>query len=1230
MNFPVIGDILGRVTNCGVDVAVREAGYLFKYRTNVTVLKENLEKLKGVLSRVEDRVEECRRNARNVYEHVSKWLDDAKKMKEDLELFLGEEMQKRAQGVCFNLPFPNLYYRFKLGREAKKKSDAVSELIKNGESLETRIAPLPPLVEETDHKYQIFESREKVLKDIVAALKDDTVARVGIYGMPGVGKTTMMEQVRSQLVGERCYEEVAFAVVSATLDVKSIQKRLGKDLGLTALDKEEDKLERARLLKRRLNNNGKKVLLILDDVWSKLPLADIGIDFGDAESFKILMTSRKERVCVDNNCHRSFKIELLNEDEARCLFKQHAGDCIEKQEIRPLAEKVLKECGELPLVIRAIGEALKGGALFEWKNALEQFKNFSPLNIDNVDEQAYKTLELSFNLLKPKETKVCLLLCSTFQEDAEISMDELTRLAKAMGYLPDMDSFWKARNRVLTSVKGLKSSGLLLEGRYEDTVKMHDVIRDVAVSIAAPKELNYEILVKSGYITEWPLAEETCQRYGAIRLRCNRTLELPRIFECPKLQTFSLINDGNLIGDQIEVPNTFFGGLEKLKALEMRGVSISTALLSLPNPTNLRMLRLRVYKLELDMTTLKGLGKLEVLILGGVTQVPLELGELRNLRVLDLSGCDGLRVIQPGVLSSLSYLEELYLPRPYIASTSILDELLSLTRVTTLEIHLPDLMTFPDYEFCEKLDRYGVLVGDDGIYCGGGSATAIGIHSETYVDLKGGIKVLVERAESVRLTGIRHCLERVFYESNGGGFVDLEELSVRSFSKLEVLEVSSCGFKYLFSVSVARGLNQLQHLEIKKCDAMEAIVGNECNGDEGEIMDPVIFHKLKSVCLVYMESLTSFYSERRKTRENLNSNPAQSLFNEKVAFPALENLCIWKLESLRCIWEDEYHIENSFSQLSSLEVQQCTRLENVVPSTMLKQLAKLRELVLRGLPNLKQSALNSNEFHGNVYAKLEELHILGCSSLRNVFSPFVAKNLNHLKTLQIGDSEETVEIITTAGQGQEETTDDIIFPQLTSLELRNMPKLSSFWNFGCQEQHEEINVELDLCQPQPVFGKKFLWNDGSHGFLGLLEVLVIDGCSILKSMFSCSMARCFQQLRVFVIRLCPAMEEVIYDDEGGKGGTGDQIVFPRLKFLKLETLPKFTGFCSANYDLNMPSLKAVGLVRRWMVTMSTNISELVRNLDRNSGIMESFASATGGFNDVKPCDDINDELMMLV
>ncbi|KAK3006148.1 hypothetical protein RJ639_015491 [Escallonia herrerae] len=1146
MNIPVLGccadDLLGRVRNFLMDGAMREAGYLFKYKTNVTELEKNLVKLEGVFSRVQDGVIKDRRNAKEVYEDVSKWMDDADRMKKDLEAFLEERIQKRAQGVCFKLPFPNLYYRFKLGREATKKSAAVSELIKDGEPLKKsdhEVAHLPALVEGSalfpaDHKYQTFESREKVLKDIVAALKDDTVAIVGIYGMPGVGKTTMMQQVRNQLVGEKCFEEVSFAVVSATLDVKSIQRQLANGLGLTDLAVMEDERERAMLLERRLNN-GKKVLLILDDVWSKLSLADIGIGFGDAKSSKILMTSREKRVCDNNNC-RAFKIELLNKDEAWCLFKQHAGDCIEKPEIRPLANKVLKECGELPLVIRAIGEALKAGDLFEWEDALVQLNNFSPQKIGNVDVQVYKTLELSFNLLKSQETKVCLLLCSFFGEDAKIPIDDLTRLAKAMGYLPDMDSLWKARNRVLSMVKILKTSGLLLEGGDENTVQMHDVIRDIAVSIA-PKELNYGILVKSG-IPEWPKADETCQRYGAVSLRLDRILELPRILECPQLRTFSLRNYGSY--DPIQVPNNFFGLLEELNVLEMTHVSISSALLSLPNPKNLRMLCLERCELE-DITILKGFHELEVLILkySTIQGLPWEFRELKNLRLLNLERSE-LGVIQPGVLASLSYLEEFYMPYSYnwdanvttneIASISILDELFSLTRITTLEIHIPDIMTFPDYEFCKKLVRYNISVaGSSGYYYM--RTRTIVIESETYVDLKGGIKILVEGAE-VLYFRVSHGLQKVFNESNGGGFVDLKHLLVSScigmeyllnyrqlpsgsFSKLNLLNVSNSGFKYLFSASVARGLEQLQELRIDECKAMEAIVRNECSGDEEEIVDLVIFHKLKSVLLTSLESLTSFYSEIRKTREHPNSNPAHSLFNEKVAFPALDNLYIRELGNIRCIWENKCNIGNSFSQLRSLEAVQCTRLENFVPLAMVQQLqnleeliirgcaavtsevvcstskepfqaevtpqlAKLRKLVLQNLPNLKQTTLNSNELHGIIYPKLTELCILNCGSLSNVFSPSVARNLEHLKILEIRDSEEIVEIIAAAIQGQEETSDEIIFPHLTYLELKNTPKLRNIWNHGCQEQHEEIKVVSNLHQPEPLFSKKGSTVDGNN------------------------------------------------------------------------------------------------------------------------------------------------------
>ncbi|KAK3037030.1 hypothetical protein RJ639_031604 [Escallonia herrerae] len=1221
MSIPVISgcvdDVLGGVRSFLMNGAMREAGYLFKYKTNVTELEKNLVKLEGVLSRVQDGVEEDRRNAKDVYEDVSKWLENAGKMKNELEAFLGDGTQKRAQGVCFKLPFPNLYYRFKLGREASKKSAAVSELITDGKPFKKSdhlVAHLPLPVEGSasistaDHKYQSFESREKVLKEIVAALKDDTVPIVGIYGMPGVGKTTMMEQVRSQLVGEKCFEEVALAVVSATLDVKSIQRQLANDLGLTDLAKKEDEQERAWLLKRRLNN-GKKVLLILDDVWSKLRLTDIGIDFGDAKSCKILMTSREKRVCDDNNC-RPFKIELLNEVEAWCLFKQHAGDCIEKHEIRPSAQKALKECGELPLVIRAIGEALKGGNLFEWKDALEQFKNFSPQKIANVDDQVYKTLELSFNLLKSQETKVCLFLCSILGEDAEISIDYLTALVKAMGYLPDMDSLWKARNRVLSLVKVLKSSCLLLEGRYENTVKMHDAVRDVAVSIA-PKELNYGILVKSG-ITEWPMVDETCQRYGAISLRFHLILEFPRILECPQLQTFSLINYGF---GSIQVPNTFFDRLEKLNVLAMSNVSISSALLSLPNPKNLRMLCLEGCKLE-DVTILKGLPKLEVLILRDDTiqELPLEFRQLKNLLVLDLRGCYRLRVIEPGVLSSLSYLEELYLPRSYtwdakvttneITSTSILDELRSLIGVTTLETHIPDIMTFPDYEFCKKLVRYDISVGNfESISV---ESRTISTNSDAYIDLKGGIKVLVEGAEVLNFCA-SHASYLNFHDSEGSKrlhvyyfkgvehLLDYRQLPSGSFSVLKMLLVSSGGFKYLFNVSVARGLKQLQRLDIRNCHAMEAIVRNECNGDEEEIKDPVIFHKLKYFGLNGMKSLTSFYSEIRKTRgnPNPNPNPAQSLFDEK-----LQNL-------------EELRIQYCAAVTSEVV---CASPKEPFQAEVTPQLAKLRNLRLLSLPNLKQTALNSSDFHDTFYSKLTDLCIMNCDSLKNIFSPSVARNLKHLERLEIQSSKEILEVIATSGQDQQETIDEIIFSQLTYLRLKNMPKLSNFWNCGCQEQHDEIKMESDLCQPQPLFSNKLQnleeitiqhcaamtsevacstskepfqvevtpqlgklrnlrllnlpnlkqtalnSNDFHDTFYPKLTELCILNCGSLRNVFSPSVARNLKHLNILKIRYSEEIEEIIATAGQGQEETIDEIIFPQLTYLELQNVPKLSNF----------------------------------------------------------------------
>ncbi|KAK2978924.1 hypothetical protein RJ640_019239 [Escallonia rubra] len=461
-------------------------------------------------------------------------------------------------------------------------------------------------------------------------IKDGNVTRVGIYGMPGVGKTTMMEQVRNAMVEKKEFEEVAFAVVSATWDVKSIQGRLASDLRLYDLAKEDDESVRACLLRRRLKN-GKKILVILDDVWDKLTLEDMGLDFGDSRGCKILMTSRKGWVCEANKC-LPFLIHVLSNEEARVLFRQHAGNCIEDAGINPVAMAVLNECGGLPLIIRAVGEALKDGELCEWKDARQQFKNFTPRNIVNLDEQVYKTLELSFNKLNPEEAKSCLLLCSLFPEDAEISIDDLSLLAMAMGFLRSMDSIEDARNRVLSLVKALKTSCLLLGCEDGDKVKLHDVIRDVAINIAS-EDVKYRFKVKPP-ISVWPAMDEACR---AITLRIENIRELRRKLECPQLETLML----NCSWDSgTKIPGTFLDGLEKLKVLILANANTYWILDSNGDGLNAREQHVRLLS-RMSMLEIDGLPKLQSLWNGD----PLGILDLRSLTEIKIENCGLLKML---------------------------------------------------------------------------------------------------------------------------------------------------------------------------------------------------------------------------------------------------------------------------------------------------------------------------------------------------------------------------------------------------------------------------------------------------------------------------------------------------------------------------------------------------------------------------------------------------------
>ncbi|XP_028060474.1 disease resistance protein At4g27190-like [Camellia sinensis] len=649
-------------------------------------------------------------------------------------------------------------------------------------------------------------------------------------------------KLKSKQVKNGIFDEVVVAVVSQDANVSNIQGQLADRLSLKL--KGETEVGKANELWNRLNN-GKKNLIILDDMWQELKLKTVGIPIIDGNNCcKVVITSRILGVLEKMHVDRYVSMQVLLEKEAWALFKKKVGNFVDSPELHDIADAVCKECGGLPVAILAVGAALKDKKKYVWEDVLDQFKDSMLKNIAGIDAKVYASLKLSYDRLESSDAKSCFLLCCFFPEDANISIEVLARHCIARSLLgQNTNTLIRASRRVLTVVDILKDACLLLEGEDENFVKMHDVIRDVALSIAKDDGKGKEILVKHGD-TKWP-EKDTCESSSAMSLSFDNTLELPDDLVCPQLHTLTIVLEWDWHSNALlNVPDRFFSGMEKLTILELNRICMLPPL-SLAKLVNLRMLWLDNCELR-DIAILKDLNNnLEILSLQGsnIKVLPSEIGQLTRLRLLDLGNCKKLTEIPHGVLSNLSRLEELYIldDKYMFREESVivnLDELGKLMQLTTLEIHIPNAMLLPK-DFCfENLIRFKIVMGKEFDFSG--TYDSVITYSKSCklagVSLMDKLIVLLMRAEDLHLEKIEG-LQEVLHDRGGeGSLMEHHGLNPSGFfNNLIELAVRDCRLKYLFSLSCARGFPRLQRLQIVDCEMMEAIVGIEEEKDEDEL-----------------------------------------------------------------------------------------------------------------------------------------------------------------------------------------------------------------------------------------------------------------------------------------------------------------------------------------------------------------------------------------------------------
>ncbi|KAK6933592.1 NB-ARC [Dillenia turbinata] len=139
-------------------------------------------------------------------------------------------------------------------------------------------------------------SRDSIMEEILEVLKKDDVKVLGLYGMGGVGKTTLVQEVVKRAEAVNLFDVILMAVVSQVPSMRKIQDELASKLGLSLGDDKESDSIRAGRLHEKLEKIG-KVLVILDDLWKHLDLQAVGIPSPNKhKGCKIVITTREKDV----------------------------------------------------------------------------------------------------------------------------------------------------------------------------------------------------------------------------------------------------------------------------------------------------------------------------------------------------------------------------------------------------------------------------------------------------------------------------------------------------------------------------------------------------------------------------------------------------------------------------------------------------------------------------------------------------------------------------------------------------------------------------------------------------------------------------------------------------------------------------------------------------------------------------------------------------------------------
>ncbi|CAK9177959.1 unnamed protein product [Ilex paraguariensis] len=1074
-------------------------------------LKDEIQKLKSTFTAIQAVLQDAeakQTKSKALQDWLSKLKDAAYDADNILDEFETEALirkEDRQRGVlnqiiaCFTHRNP-LVFRLRMAHKVKDIRERLDTIADERDKFHLKEGVTDSQVYDMERRQTGFlvneseiygrnEEKEMIIDVLINNLSNqDDVSVYAIWGMGGLGKTTLSQLLYNDKRVERHFELRIWVCVSDDFSILRLMRAIIGWIECRACD-----ITELAPLERRLQEklSGKRFLLVLDDVWNEYHDKWNGLKNAlrcGAKGSMLVVTTRSEKVALMMATLPIFNQRCLSEADSWSLFKHRAfgiGRREENLELEKIGKAIVKKCGGVPLAIKALGS-------FLWfKNNISEWlsvKESATWDLADDENAIAPVLRLSYNNISPS-LRQCFVYCSIFPKDYAMEVDMLIELWIANGFIHS-----KGETDLYRMGRGIFNN-LVCRSFFQDvnegymgrlTCKMHDLMHDLAMSI----------MIQECYIIEPGKELKIPEKVRHLSFYVSSHWMVPRCEDVRKVQSLRSIvvlswhMNGKDIATYIskqsnlrvldlnncylnEVPSSI-GHLKHLRYLNMSNPWIkipkSTSyceihpLLSyrqtmtehgsgwyktekLPSSIghlkHLRYLNMSstvIKSLPESMTCLQNLQTLKLKDCSLLRKLPKGMKNLRNLRCLDIRGCDSL-VCMPAGLGQLRHLQTLSI---FIVGSDRGQQIGELKELNLSgELTIKGLHNVRDSEDARsanlkrKQDLCALILD--------------------YGDIK--TDNLLDNDEEI-LDGLQP-------------HPNLKKLSIWSYQGLKfpnwmldlnLIEISLRHCKRCEHLPPLGKLPSLKVLSIVAMDAFKCF-NNDCYGD-GEQSFPA----LEELIFRDMPSLEEWTTVDRG--EN---------------FPCLRKLWIHgcpRLTEFPCIPSlGKLSIENSnemllrsvmdFTSLSCLELFSFDELE-VLPDGLLQNHKVLETLWISRLRNLKTLSHQLDNL-----SALKKLTINFCNSLE--YLPDGLKNLRSLETLELSWCDSLTSLPATGLQG---------LSSLRSLSIQNCKELSCL---------SEGVKHLTALQYLMIIGcpeMTFLPEDMQH--LNALRALYIGRCPHLE------------------------------------------------------------------------------------------------------------------------------------